>query len=125
MANYTAYVMSDLYNFGITEDGTPFIGEMYYVQIEDTDGRRFCHDSSFSGVEVSVCDYSGETYFIDRREQAIAKAERLATRVNAALKAGRGVDFDCWSEVDPAYGSDAYISSGTEQRRVYQEMLEG
>ena len=123
MTTYKAMVVSDLYNFGRTEDGTPFIGEVYYVEIENEDGRRFRHDSSFSGVEVMVDEYEGGTYFGDRREQATAKAERLAARVNASFKAGRGVDFDLWSEVDPAYGSDAYINSGTEQRRIQEEML--
>jgi hypothetical protein len=108
-ATYTASVASDLFNAGRTEDGTPFIAEIYFVEIENAAGRRFRHDGTFSGVEVLVDEYEGGNYFVDRREEAIAKAERLAARINAALKAGDGIDLTFWEEVDPAYGSDAYI----------------
>jgi len=121
MTTYTATVASDLFDAGRTEDGTPFIAEVYYVILENAAGRRFRHNATFSGVEVLVDDYEGGTYFVDRREEATAKAERLAARVNAAIKAGRGVDFDLWDEVDPAYGSDEYIGQGTEAKRAYAD----
>jgi hypothetical protein len=120
-ATYTASVASDLFNAGRTEDGTPFIAEVYFVEIENAAGRRFRHDATFSGVEVLVDEYEGGNYFVDRREEAAAKAECLTARVNAALKTGRGVDMDLWQEVDPAYGSDAYISQGTEAKRAYAD----
>jgi hypothetical protein len=121
MTTYTATVVSDLFNAGRTEDGTPFIAEIFYVVMENAAGRRFRHDATFSGVEVLVDEYEGGTYFADRREEATAKAERLAARVNAAIKTGRGVDMDLWDEVDPAYGSDEYIGQGTEAKRAYAD----
>jgi len=121
MKNYTAYITSDLFDAGRTEDGTPFIAEIFYVVMENAAGRRFRHDATFSGVEVLVDEYEGGTYFADRREEATAKAERLAARVNAAIKAGRGVDLALWDEVDPAYGSDEYIGQGTEAKRAYAD----
>jgi hypothetical protein len=121
MKNYTAYITSDLFDAGRTEDGTPFIAEIFYVVMENAAGRRFRHDATFSGVEVLVDEYEGGTYFADRREEATAKAERLAARVNAAIKAGHGVDLALWDEVDPAYGSDEYIGQGTEAKRAYAD----
>ena len=121
MKNYTAYITSDLFDAGRTEDGTPFIAEIFYVVMENAAGRRFRHDATFSGVEVLVNEYEGGTYFADRREEATAKAERLAARVNAAIKAGCGVDLALWDEVDPAYGSDEYIGQGTEAKRAYAD----
>lgn len=121
MTTYTATVISDLFDAGRTEDGTPFIAEIFYVVMENAAGRRFRHDATFSGVEVLVDEYEGGTYFADRREEATAKAERLAARVNAAIKTGRGVDLALWEEVDPAYGSDEYIGQGTEAKRAYAD----
>ena len=123
-ATFTAYAASDLYNAGYTEDGTPFIAEVYYVGIENDAGRRFVHVTSFRGAE-RFTDDEGDDYFADRREEASAKADRLAARVNAALQAGKGIDLAFWNEVDPAYGSDEYIAQGTEAKRVYQERLAG
>jgi hypothetical protein len=120
-ATYTAYATSDLFDAGRTEDGTPFIAEVFYVAMENEAGRRFHHNSSFSGVEVLVDEYEGGKYFSDRREEATAKAERLAQRVNAALKAGHGVDLALWNEVDPAYGSDEYVAQGTEAKRAFAD----
>lgn len=120
-ATYTAYVASDLFDAGRTEDGTPFIAEVYFVEMENAAGRRFRHDATFSGVEVMVDEYEGGTYFADRREEAKAKVERLAVRINAALKDGTGVDLSFWEEVDPAYGSDEYIAQGTEAKRAYAD----
>ena len=120
-ATYTATVGSDLYQAGRTEDGQFYIAEVYFVEMENEAGRRFRHIATFNGVEVSVCDYSGETYFLDCREEATAKADRLAARVNAALKAGKGVDMALWDQVDPAYGSDEFIAQGTEAKRAFAD----
>jgi len=121
-STFTSYIASDLYHAGYTEDGQSFIAEVYYVTLENQAGRRFRHTSSFYGVERLV-DEDGDDYFADRRDQATVKANRLVDRVNAALQSGKGIDMAYWEEVDPAYGSDEYISQGTEAERVYQERL--
>jgi hypothetical protein len=123
-ATFTAYAASDLYHAGYTEDGRSFVAEVYYVVMENDAGRRFRHEASFAGTEVLVDD-EGICHFPDLREQASAKAERLAARVNAALSAGQGVDLDRWEEVDPAYGSDEYVSQGTEAKRAFEECCVG
>jgi len=119
-ATFTAYTASDLYHAGYTEDGASFVAEVYFVGMENEAGRRFRHAMNFYGAE-RMTDDEGIDHFADCREEASAKAERLAARVNAALKAGKGVDLAHWDEVDPAYGSDEYVEQGTEAKRVFEE----
>jgi hypothetical protein len=120
-ATYTAYAASDLYNAGYSCDGHPFIAEQFYVLIENEAGRRFRHKAIFNGTKCLVCEETGETCFSDLRKEASAKAERLATRVNAALTAGVALDRNLWDEVDPAYGSDEYQSQGIEAQRAFAD----
>ena len=118
---YTAYVASDLYQAGFSCDGHPFIAEKYYVLIENAAGRRFRHEKTFAGVEVIECEETGETGFADIRNTVKAIVEDLAAKVNAALASGKTLTASCWFEVDPAYGSDAYIAQGTELKRIFEE----
>lgn len=120
-ATFKAYAVSDLYNAGYACDGHPFIAECFYVLIEDAAGRRFRHNAIFNGTERVVCEETGDSCFPDLRQEASAKADRLAARVNAALAAGNKLDAAFWDEVDPAYGSDAYVDQGTELKRVFAE----
>jgi len=120
-ATYEAYVASDLYEAGRACDGHPFIAEKYYVLIENATGRRFRHEKSFAGAEVVECEETGEVNFADIRETAKAIVEELAAKVNAALASGKALTSSCWFEVDPAYGSDAYIDQGTESKRFFEE----
>ena len=103
MQDYFASVSSRLYHAGYTEDGEENIGEIFSVWIENEAGRRFCHTTSFSNV---VCG------------EALAKAERLADRVNKALATGTALDFTFWREIDPAYGSEEYQRQGIEAERA-------
>jgi hypothetical protein len=120
-ATYTAYPWSDMYNAGYSCDGQPFIAEQFYVIIENEAGRRFRHQAIFNGTQEVVCPETGESYFPDLREQAISKAHKLAIRVNATLKAGKFLSPTFWDEIDPAYGSDAYVDQGTEAKRLFAE----
>ena len=120
-ATYKAYAVSDLYEAGIACDGRPFIAEKYYVLIENAAGRRFRHEKSFAGAEVVECEETGEVNFADIRQDAVAIAEELAARVNVSLALGKALTASCWFEVDPAYGSDAYIDQGTESKRFFEE----
>jgi hypothetical protein len=120
-ATYTAYAASDLYNAGYSCDGHPFIAESFYVVVENVAGRRFRHEAIFNSAERLVCEETGETYFNNLRDEASAKADRLAARVNAALAAGVDLDRGRWYEVDPAYGSDEYQSQGIEAQRAFAD----
>jgi len=118
---YTATAISDLYNAGYACDGHPFIAEQFYVIVSNDRGTRFRHAATFNGTQRLVCEETGEPCFPDLREEARAKAERLADRVNAALASGNGIDWAYWVEIDPVYGSEEYIAQGTEQRRWFEE----
>ena len=122
-ATYKAYAVSDLYEAGIACDGRPFIAEKYYVLIENAAGRRFRHEKCFAGVEVVECEETGEVNFADIRQDAVAIVEDLAAKVNVVLALGKPLTASCWFEVDPAYGSDAYIDQGTESKRLFAEKL--
>jgi len=117
--NFDTSVASDLYQAGYGDDGHPFIAEVYYVVVQYQDGRTFRHQSSFPGAVRQVDDEDGIVYFQDVRESALAEAERLAERVRS-----RGaIDSQYWEETDPAYGSEAYVSQGTEAKRALAERL--
>jgi len=120
-ATYQAYAVSDLYEAGLACDGHPFIAEKYYVLIENATGRRFRHEKTFPGVKVEECEETGEVCFADIRETAKTIVEDLAAKVNATLASGKALTASCWFEVDPAYGSDAYINQGTESKRFFEE----
>lgn len=124
-STYSAYVASDLYQAGISCDGHPHIADKYYVLVENAAGRRFRHNKSFAGVEVIQCEETGETGFVGVGEKVRAIAQDLAAKVNAALAAGKPLTAACWFEVDPAYGSDAYINQGTEAQRYFAEQQAG
>lgn len=124
MNDYTAYAVSDLYTAGLACDGQPFIAEQFYVLIENTRGTRFRHVSTWNGTESVICSDTGDTHFPDLTDQALAKATRLAERVNAAFAAGNGIDWAYWYEIDPAYGSDEYQSQGIEAQRAFAERAE-
>lgn len=121
---FKAYAVSDLYEAGIASDGHPFIAEKYYVLIENAAGRRFRHEKSFAGVDVVECEETGEVNFADIRQDVVAIVEALAEKVNVTLALGKALTASCWFEVDPAYGSDAYIDQGTEAKRLFAEKAE-
>ncbi len=118
------HVVSDLYEAGRTEDGVPYIAEQYYLLAEDDLGYRKRHFAVFNGTVVHVCPEEGFQHFEDVRPAAKAKAERFAARVNAWLALGLRLDEDLWDDVDPAYASEAYVASGTEAKRAFEERVE-
>ena len=101
-------VISTLYNAGLTEDGEEFVGHIFYVRAEAPNGQRWLHVKAFDGVTSEEYEDSGVMVFGDDREAAAEGAERLASKVREHLASGGKLDLDCWNEVDPAYGSDAY-----------------
>ena len=119
--HFDTNVASDLYQAGYGDDGHPFIAEVYYVVIQYQDGRTFRHQSTFAGAKRQVDEDDGVVYFEDVRESALAEAERLAERVRSK----GAVDLQYWEEADPAYGSEAYVSQGTEAKRALAERLAG
>ena len=125
MTNLFIIVTSDLFNAGRTEDGTEFHAERYLVWAGDIDGTRYEHNSCFNGVKVHPNEEDGGSFFEDVREDAIAQAEKLAARVRAHIEVGGGLDMQYWREIDPVYGSAAYINNGVEGERAFQERQDG
>jgi hypothetical protein len=121
---FKASVGTELFHAGLNDDGHPFVAEQYFVGIENQRGRRFVHQAIFKGTKQEWCEYSGDPHFPDLRESAKADAQRLCDRVNAAIAAGKEIDEQYWCEIDPAYGSDEYLSQGTEHKRWAAERAE-
>jgi len=96
-------VETELYEAGTTEDGTPFIAELYLVVVQNLDGSRWVHRHHFLGAEEEVSE-DGFSFFGDIREEALAKANALARRVGIAGE----INLDHWVEFYPLYGSPAY-----------------
>lgn len=95
-------IVSELVDYGFTEDGEAYIGEAYFIRAEDEDGSRFAHVATFHGAVRS------EYGFNDVRDEAKKKAEKLLVRIEAG-KADFSGDF--WVEVEPRYGSEAYSNN--------------
>jgi hypothetical protein len=80
-----------------------------YVVIEDNAGNRWAHNEKF----------------VNRWEdEAKGKAEILLLSIQVHVKRGGSVRLEYWTEIDPAYGSEAYAAQGTEQKRAQLEREE-
>ena len=110
--NWTAEIRSDLYDAGLTEDGEHFYAEVYYVVITHTTGRQMAHEASFNGTaHVEHEDpLTGQRWegFEDLRDAAKASCQRI---LDAMARLGR-INAERWTDISPAYGSDAYINGG-------------
>lgn len=104
------YIASDLRDYGRQDDGTPFIGEVYYLALTNDRGDRWEHFFRFQGVRVDNSPHEDYTSFLDVRAESVARAQRLLDRI---LEAGE-VDLQYWSLGRPVYGSDAYMEYGAD-----------
>jgi len=109
------YFGSDLKNYGYTEDGTPFIGEVFYVEVENRRGDRWRLNRSFDGVRTELWE-EGPVY-MDARPAARAQCERLVERIKAAGV----IDMSQWHEGRCAYGSDAYFEYGASEELAWEK----
>ena len=110
---------SDLKQYGVQDDGHPFIGELFFVTITAPDGRRWVFNASYPGVKVEH-DEEGLPHFMDIRPHARAQCEGLVRRIKAHGK----IDLQYWKEDRPAYGSEAYIRGGWSQEEAMLERIE-
>jgi hypothetical protein len=118
IAGMQVYFASDLKDYGYTEDGEKFIGEVYFVEVENKRGDRWRLSHYFDGVRKEQWE-EGIAY-MDDRPKAIARCERLV----AAIKRMGTIDLDHWSEARCRYGSEAYLDYG-QAAEVELEKLEG
>lgn len=125
MNKFQVSVCSDLYLAGHRDDGVPFHAEYFYVQVEAEDGRRWAHLLAHKGCRVEVSEEEGWPVFIDIRAEVRPVVEALAAKVNARLAAGGKLNPAYWAERSPAYGSEAYLSSGAELETIMWEKAQG
>jgi hypothetical protein len=116
--------VSDLFDAGRTNDGERFAAEVYYVVVENNAGRRWASYDRFYGAR-RVVDDEGWVGFDDLREEASAAAEALASATRRVLAAGGKLSYEDFHQIDPAYGSRAYIADGIEEIRAYEDRQAG
>lgn len=110
-STYTFTVVSDVREFGLTEDGEPFTGEVFYVIGEAMDGSRIRHNRNFPGVAPEIIYHSGYpdgVHYRDVRPAAKATAEKLL----ACVLQAKEINTEHWLEATPVYGSVAYVKAG-------------
>ena len=118
-----ASVTSDLYVAGKTEDGVDFTAERYFVIAEYSNGERICHSTFYNGCNPVQDDEDGYWHFGDIREEARALADKLAQRVDQAIKDGLALNMDYWNPTRPVYGSPAYSEADQVQWEREQDQL--
>ena len=116
--------VSDLFDAGKDNDGRVFAAEGYYVVIENGAGRRWASYDRFYGAR-RVVDDEGWVGFDDLREEASAAAEALASATRRVLESGGKLSYEDFHQIDPAYGSRAYIADGIEEIRAYEDRQAG
>jgi hypothetical protein len=108
ITNLTFEAVSDLKQYGMQDDGTPFIGEVFCVQATDDKGNRWVHNMRFDGVKPEVDCETGYTAYIDVRPIARFQCKRIINKIKA-----RGyINLANWSAGRPVYGSEAYVAYG-------------
>mgnify|MGYP006935350498 CR=1 FL=1 len=98
---WTVNINRDMFILGVV-DGENHISEHYFLVAQDPFGARWMHDIKFD-KEVREITPDGHV-FHDVKASALKAVENLLDRVQK-----RGyIDDTFWSEIDPAYGSEAY-----------------
>jgi hypothetical protein len=123
VTNFDVAATFDQYTAGRhPEDGTPVIGEAYFVMITAPDGRRWAHERRWANTAIVRCDDADFGAYVKRdwEGEGRAAAEALA---EAVIDRAR-VDLTHWVEVDPAYGSDAYQRQGIEAERAFADRFD-
>jgi hypothetical protein len=118
----SAFLRTDLTLLGHDEFGGQVHGEVARVVVEAPDGSRWVHRHGFS---LTVSAHNEDGFLVVAPDsEAVAKAEGLLARVDAAIAAGTWagpVDNDHWGEAQPCYGSAAF---SRDARRWENEMMD-
>jgi hypothetical protein len=84
-------------------------GDADYIVAETPTGRRFAHDTT------AITRSNGHT----ESKISSARLEELAFHLNETKP---DLDMTHWEEIDPCYGSEAYITQGTENNNRIREI---
>ncbi len=74
------FVRSELYQAGLSEDGTPYIAESFVIVREFNDGTREAYKETFAGLRP-WSDGEGSSGYEDIRKEAREAAEALLPKV--------------------------------------------
>lgn len=118
-ASMKLFVMANQVHAANTVDG-PKTGDVLSIVLEKADGARYVHPTAFAAFEVICDERTDYETFVATNEQAMVDAEALM----AKLAEAPAIDIDQWTEVQPAYGSEAYIAGACEQINLAAEMRE-
>lgn len=110
------YFASDLKDYGYTEDGEKFIGEVFFVEVENKRGDRWRHRTRFDGVRKE--QWEEGIVYMDNRPEARAQCERMV----AAIQRTGKIDTQHWYQSRPAYGSEAYLDYGQAEDLALERM---
>ena len=128
------FVRGELYDTHTrTEDGNPVYGELWNVIVENDYGERVVNnEADFRDLKKydgpSLVDSEGYPDFTPpyvHDPEGIKRAERFAKRVQASLDKGGTIDRDYWHDVEPRYGSQAYVDFNTELEVIDWERARG
>jgi hypothetical protein len=86
-------------------------GDADYIIAETPTGRRFAH-------QTTALTYPNGT---TKSDVTCARLEELAHHLNTTKPV---LNMDHWAEIDPCYGSEAYIAQDTEAKNRYREIRE-
>lgn len=116
IAGMQVYFASDLKDYGYTEDGDKFIGEVFGVYVENQRGDRWVHTLRFEGVRKEF--HEEGTAYLDDRPKARAMCTLMVERIE---KVGT-IDLRFWNQARCAYGSVAYMDYGQEEDLAMERM---
>ena len=108
------YFASDLKDYGYTEDGTKFIGEVFFVEVENKRGDRWRLNRMFDGVKIE--QWEEGTAYMDNRPAARAQCEHIVARIQCK---GR-INLAYWHQGRAVYGSDAYHEYGAAEEMALE-----
>jgi hypothetical protein len=109
-------IRDDLFALQHPEDGSEFTASKFYIIAENEQGQRFAHYHVIESARA-VSDDEGFSRISSYREESLAKIEALLAKMKTAQAAGiwtSPVDRPHWQEIEPVYGSWAYIAAQPE-----------
>lgn len=118
IAGMEVYFASDLKDYGYTEDGEKFIGEVFFVEVRNKRGDCWRHRKLVDGVRKE--QWEEGVVYMDARTEARAQCEVLV----AAIQRKGTIDTQHWYQAAAAYGSDAYLEYG-QAAEIERERMEG
>jgi len=106
----SVFVRDVIFENGLSEDGELRYAKLFNIIIENDYGERLLHTNAD---------------FTDLDPKGFEKAERYANKIQANIDAGGAIDRNRWYDIDPCYGSAAYVDFGTEDSLIAWERDQG